>query len=543
MGNKPGKEAPPSFPIDTTFKLPSPLPSWPSGEGFAKGKMELGGIEVYQVTTFTRVWRSQEGGQDNQGASFFTPAQIPEGFSILGSYAQPNNKPLFGKVLVAKETKNDDDDGEDGTAALRSPLDYSLVWTSESLNIKQDGHGYIWLPVSPEGYKAVGLIVTASPEKPDLDAVRCVREDLTDQCENGGSLWDNNGFSVYELRPSNRGVEAIGVHVGTFGTSLTSSLACLKNKASNLSSMPNNNQIQTLIQAYSPWVYFHGDEPFFPSSTSWFFSNGALLYQKGNNSPTPTNPTGSNLPQGGSNDGNYWLDLPVDETEKEKVKKGDLSTSKTYIHIKPMLGGTVTDIAVWIFYPFNGAAKLKVKFINIGLGKIGEHVGDWEHITLRVSNFNGELWRVYYSEHSSGTWRDASEVEFEEGNKVVTYSSLHGHAMYAHAGTVLQGNVKLGIGIRNDCEKGKERMDCGERFEVVVSPETVKEPGWLNYMREWGPKISYDIAEELKKIEKVLPGKLKKEVEKVVESLPAELLGEEGPTGPKVKDSWRFDEK
>jgi hypothetical protein len=55
---------------------------------------------------------------------------------------------------------------------------------------------------------------------------------------------------------------------------------------------------------------------------------------------------GSNLPQGGGNDGAYWLDLPVDIGQRERVKKGDLAGAKAYVQAKPMLGGTATDLAL-----------------------------------------------------------------------------------------------------------------------------------------------------------------------------------------------------
>lgn len=534
-----------ALPIETAFQLPSPLPSWPSGGGFAKGSIDLGGLEVCPVSTFTKIWASLEGGPDDLGATFFTPSPVPTGFSMLGSFAQPNNEPLFGWVLVARDTGS--------IGSLAKPVDYTLVWSSESSSIKQDGHGYFWLPVAPEGYTAVGHVVTSSPAKPSLDEVRCVRADITDQSEDDSWVWgnDKDGFNVYGLRPATRGTQALGVWAGTFnaqptGASAVTSLACLKNKDSNISSMPNLSQIKALMQAYSPWIYFHPDEAYLPSSLSWFFSNGALLYEKGNPNPTPIDPAGSNLPKGGGNDGAYWVDLPADDKGKEKVKKGDLPSAELYLHIKPMLGATFTDVAIWIFYPFNGPAKAKVEFLNIPLGKIGEHVGDWEHVTLRVSNFTGELWRVYFSEHSSGSWVDASQLEFQGGNKPVTYASLHGHAFYPKAGLVLQGNSKLGIGIRNDTGKGGYSMDTGASSEVVAAEyldSAVVEPPWLNYEREWGPKISYDIDKELEGVAKLLPRKLRTALEGILKSLPDEVLGEEGPTGPKVKDSWSMDER
>ena len=102
-----------------------------------------------------------------------------------------------------------------------------------------------------------------------------------------------------------------------------------------------------------------------------------------------------------------------------------------------MIGGTFTDITIWIFFPFNGPATAKVGIIDIPFRKIGEHVGDWEHITLRISNFTGELWKVYFAQHSKGEWIDASSLEFEKGNKVVAYSSLNGHASYSKPGLVI----------------------------------------------------------------------------------------------------------
>ncbi|KAF3614714.1 hypothetical protein FXO38_00948 [Capsicum annuum] len=77
------------------------------------------------------------------------------------------------------------------------------------------------------------------------------------------------------------------------------------------------------------------------------------------------------------NDCAYWLDLPTDDAAKSNIKKGDLLGAATYLHVKPMFGATYTDIAVWLFYPFNEPAKAKLEFMTITLGKIGEHVGDW----------------------------------------------------------------------------------------------------------------------------------------------------------------------
>ncbi|XP_058727689.1 hypothetical protein At1g04090-like [Vicia villosa] len=533
-------------PVDTVFNLPIVSTNWPPGSGFASGIIDLGGIQVSQVSTFNKIWATYDGGQDNQGATVFEPTGIPQGFSMLGSYSQPNNKPLFGYVLVAKDVSS-----STSNSTLKKPIDYTLVFNTSSLKVTQDSSCYIWLPVAPDGYNALGHVVTTTPDKPPLDKIKCVREDLTDQCESSSWIWGSSDVNFSDVRPINRGTQAPGVSVGTFvaqngAETSPPSISCLKNLNPLSKIMPNLLQINSILQVYSPLMYLHPDEEYLPSSVNWFFSNGALLYKKDEeSSPIPIAQNGVNLPQDPNNDGTYWLDLPADDVNKDKVKKGNLQSAESYVHVKPMLGGTFTDIAMWIFYPFNGPGRAKVKFLDIKLGKIGEHVGDWEHVTLRVSNLDGQLWKMYFSQHSKGEWVDSSQLEFQtdnNNNRPVFYSSLHGHASYPHEGLVLQG--RNGIGIRNDSAKSSMIMDL-EKF-VLVSAEYLEpfvvEPSWLKYFREWGPKIDYDLDEELRKVEKILPWKLKDVFINIIRNLPKEVLGEEGPTGPKVKNNWSGDE-
>ncbi|KAL8090322.1 hypothetical protein AgCh_039699 [Apium graveolens] len=543
------------LPISTVFRFPNPTPTWPTGNGFGSGIIDLEGLQVCQINSFRKIWATYEGGVDNVGATFFEPSSVPDGFFMLGCYSQPNNRPLSGWILVGQD-ENSGNPSEKG--ALLQPIDYTLVWSSESMQIKQDGYGYIWLPVPPDGYKAVGHIVTTSKVKPSLDKIRCVRSDLTDESEFDDWIWgqdtetSEDGFNVYGLRPKIRGPKAQGVCVGTFilqtnttSSSSTLSLACLKNNNfTTLSYAPNIEHVKTLLQSYSPKIYLHPDETYHPCSVNWFFDNGALLYIEGDeSSPVRVEPNGLNLPQGGSNDDEYWLDLPIDPAAKERVKKGDLQGSEAYIHIKPMLGATFTDLAIWIFYSFNGPATAKLGLVDVPLGRIGEHVGDWEHLTLRISNFNGVLDRVFFSEHSGGTWIDSSLLEYDNGtNKPVAYSSLNGHALYHKPGLVLQGNELAGI--RNDTSKSDNVMDVGESYSIVSDDtrDEVVEPAWLNYDRKWGPKITYELGKELEKIEQQLPGELKTMFHSLVNLIPNEVFEEEGPTGPKMKNNWRGDE-
>lgn len=543
-------------PEPDTFSLPSPLPDWPQGQGFASGRINLGKIEVIKISRFELIWSSNLLQDKNIGVSFYKPVGVPHGFYSLGHYCQRNNKPLWGFVLVVREVDCFEPE-VDNSPPLLKPLDYTLVWSSDDgSEEKYGGCGFFWLPQPPEGYKPLGFLVTNNPDKPDLDDVRCVRADLTDECEPYRPLLEtfskflNLPVRVSSTRPSHRGVLGRGVSVGTFFCGYWTSeeelnIACLKN-LDKLHAMPNLEQIHALIKHYGPTVFFHPSEVYLPSSVPWFLKNGALMYKAGDSSGEPIDAEGTNLPSGGTNDGAFWIDLPSDD-RRNTVKQGNLESAKLYVHVKPALGGTFTDVAVWVFCPFNGPGTLKVGALNISLGKIGQHVGDWEHFTIRICNFTGELWSIYFSQHSGGEWVDAYDLEYIEGNKAIVYSSKNGHASYPHPGCYIQGSTKLGIGIRNDAACSNLFVDSSTRYEIIAAEylegSDFIEPYWLQFMRKWGPTIVYGSRIKLDKIISHLPGGFRSSVENIFDEIPVELYGEEGPTGPKEKNNWVGDER
>ncbi|KAA8538968.1 hypothetical protein F0562_025660 [Nyssa sinensis] len=543
------------------FSLPSPIPRWPRGQGFATGRICLGEIEVLKIMNFEHIWSCKPLRGKAKGATFYRPVGIPDGFFSLGHYCQPNDQPLRGYVLVAREVAGtrpgigDIHDSESDSPAVRKPLSYTLTWSTDS---DRDGCGYIWLPNPPVGYRAMGFVVTDKPEEPELEEVRCIRADLTESCITCAIILDvdssfaNHPFRVWNTTPCKRGMLGQGVSVGTFfcSTDLSSddeqNIACLKNLDSTLHAMPNLEQIHALIKHFGPTVFFHPDEVYLPSSVPWFFKNGALLYRNGKVKGEPIDSRGSNLPSGGKNDGEFWIDLPEDE-ERNYLKSGDIESSELYVHVKPALGGTFTDIVMWVFCPFNGPATIKAGLMNIALSKIGEHVSDWEHFTLRLSNFTGELWSLYFSQHSGGKWVDVCDLEFIEGNKPIVYSSKSGHASFPHPGSYIQGSSKLPIGVRNDAARSKYFVDSSTKYRIIAAEYlgdgAVEEPHWLQYMRDWGPTIVYDSRSEVEKIISHLPFFVRFSVETLFELFPTEIYGEEGPTGPKEKDNWVGDER
>ncbi|KAL2530144.1 Plant protein of unknown function [Forsythia ovata] len=93
--------------------------------------------------------------------------------------------------------------------------------------------------------------------------------------------------------------------------------------------MRNLDQIQAIIRRYGPTVLFHPREAYLPSSVSWFFKNGALLYRKGDSVSLAFDSECFNLPREGTNDREYWIDLPTDG-RNERVKHGNLENTELY---------------------------------------------------------------------------------------------------------------------------------------------------------------------------------------------------------------------
>ncbi|KAI3711256.1 hypothetical protein L2E82_41218 [Cichorium intybus] len=130
------------------------------------------------------------------------------------------------------------------------------------------------------------------------------------------------------------------------------------------------------------------------SMNGFVVRNGSVASLKGNESNTnPVQKNGSNLPQGGSNNDTYWLDLPRDGSSEDRVKKGSLQDASAYFHVIPISNGVFTDIA----------------------------------ICVRTSN-----------------------IQYYFDNKQLVYALLHGHASYTKPGCVLLGSVEVDIGVLND---------------------------------------------------------------------------------------------
>lgn len=88
--------------------------------------------------------------------------------------------------------------------AANYPVDYELVYTDKGTGGDQDVA--FWKPIAPEGYVAMGMVATASYEKPGLQEVICIKKDLTVEGFAKAEVWNDKGsggdqdISVWDVR-------------------------------------------------------------------------------------------------------------------------------------------------------------------------------------------------------------------------------------------------------------------------------------------------------------------------------------------------------
>ncbi|MCJ0872563.1 Vps62-related protein [Streptomyces sp. AP-93] len=153
----------------------------------AEKSMAFGELTLAFTDKMDWCWDDEDSG-GKHWVSFWQPV-APAGFKVLGTVvipawgsanlnpSTPNEKVKEHVVaLVVKE--NPEVPSATGKPALANPVDYVKVWDDAGTGAKYKG--CIWRPVAPDGYVAMGCVTPKdSYDKPALDAVACVREDLT----------------------------------------------------------------------------------------------------------------------------------------------------------------------------------------------------------------------------------------------------------------------------------------------------------------------------------------------------------------------------
>jgi hypothetical protein len=145
--------------------------------------LDTGELLITFVDQFTFIWNDQGSGGANDGA-FYYP-NPPEGYHVLGSLGIPGySNPNGNYAMMVVKAK-------DGSDALAEPIGYQPIW--EFLLIGGNGPVTVWQPIPPDGYRAMGAVVTAGFQVlPALSDYMCVRDDLTTFGSAGSFIWNDD---------------------------------------------------------------------------------------------------------------------------------------------------------------------------------------------------------------------------------------------------------------------------------------------------------------------------------------------------------------
>ncbi|KAI8813782.1 hypothetical protein BJ742DRAFT_865357 [Cladochytrium replicatum] len=219
----------------------------------------------------------------------------------------------------------------------------------------------------------------------------------------------------------------------------------------------SEERMRNLIKQYAPRGWIYSKEDYYPASMAFELQNTLRVWD---------------------DNGKFWYLTPkVDD--KFRTGEKDLTRDPVYAFWNQRNDYTV-DIFYWFFYPYNKKDSI-----------LGDHAGDWEHITVRL--VDGIPARLYLAQHESGYEYAWNTVSFMDGTHPIVYIAPGSHATYLWPGT-----HPLFGGIANDETDEGEAWDTWNFFEafrwdgqkllpVAGNQENGQTPGWL---KEGGQNFS-----------------------------------------------------
>ena len=174
------------------------------------------------TTEFHRIWDNK--GSRSKPGGFWRPTPAPDllpGFFPLGDLAVSGHDNINHRRVVAVVCEGEPPSaGANQGKALSKPADFEQVWKDTGSGAKTDCS--IWRPIPPDGYVALGLVCADGLDKPSLNSVRCVREDLVVAASIDTMIWSDKGsrakqdFSVWSVLPPVATAGVIHFAPGTF---------------------------------------------------------------------------------------------------------------------------------------------------------------------------------------------------------------------------------------------------------------------------------------------------------------------------------------
>lgn len=249
-----------------------------------------------------------------------------------------------------------------------------------------------------------------------------------------------------------------------------------------------------LARRYAPRVWLAQGESYFPSSVEWHLNQTHVENRSGQQFLVTNQALGCDSctePSflDGQRPGQH--DVPVYAEVAHRTDAG-----------RPT---NVTDIMYWMFYPYNNGKRVCIGlYIPVigcagGYSTFGNHVGDWERVTLRL--VDGRPYQISLSQHSGGqTFRYGDPAVALDGERPVVYAARGSHGLYPDARRHTYKNLPNGDTLNDDTSAGTawDTRTALKAFTWQPDGSYTGEWAWLNYTGRWGnPKSGCHIVESI----------------------------------------------
>lgn len=245
------------------------------------------------------------------------------------------------------------------------------------------------------------------------------------------------------------------------------------------------------IYRFSPEVRLHPNDSYRPTSVPWYLDRVRMRRRRAwwpdvhvlhpfevTVQSLISQVSGGQHSGRGRNKTDFFLETVINKSE---TRAGLLAIAPCYVHLRRDPDSQGWDIQYWFFYAYNG---------DITTGADFEHEGDFEHVTVRLSE-SLEIRRVFYHVHNNESqWRELGEFLLTAEGRPVVYSALDTHATYWSRGKHVRDWLP-----DDYTADGGPIWRTWNRLQLVGNLESpLLGQEWIKYTGQWGEigsKISW----------------------------------------------------
>ena len=248
-------------------------------------------------------------------------------------------------------------------------------------------------------------------------------------------------------------------------------------------SLVSEEKQNELIKKWTPIVFFHPDEKYYPVSIDWLMKYSSLIDFE-TTPPQVVKPVTNQILYDYAKKYNFQRKADGDLilSYGPELYRGEFPISNVPIYVLYREVGDKIYLTYILLFAYNGEYPI------LNLMMAGYHPADIEHLTVELDK-SGNLLRAMFSAHGTqdGRWVSKDEISMEK-DRIVVYSSLSGHGLYNKEGIIF----RLG-GMANDhtSRDGLKWIPTPSRIYLRDDPKfEVATMGWTTFHgRLGGPML------------------------------------------------------